>query len=147
MFHLTRLTDFARSPPRAPPPSRDQSHAPSLFVALTRLPPAHAWLASQGEVRKNWKKRFMVVLNEADNYEARLFENEVEAPFDRKKVKGTGIINFASRRVSRLRASDDDDVKVFESLKRPKESHILRIAPYWKWDQRRTLRKVICGHY
>ncbi|KAA0168560.1 hypothetical protein FNF31_00440 [Cafeteria roenbergensis] len=109
-----------------------------LTMPLPSEPLASGFVMKLGEVRKNWKKRFMVVLNEADNYEARLFENEVEAPFDRKKVKGTGIINFASRRVSRLRASDDDDVKVFESLKRPKESHILRIAPYWKWDQRRT---------
>jgi hypothetical protein len=93
-------------------------------------------LVLQGEVRKNWKKRFFVLMNEADNYEARYFEAEQTAPYDRKAVKGTGIIQFAYRSVHRLHgASDEAELK---EIGKPTTAFVLKLAPYWSWDQRRT---------
>jgi len=89
-----------------------------------------------GEVRKNWKKRFFVLMNQADNYEARYFETEQEAPYDRKAVKGTGLIQFAYRSIHRLSPTSDE--AEFKELSKPTTAHILKVAPYWSWDQRRT---------
>ena len=78
-----------------------------------------------------------MVLNKADNYECRIFADEQTGSYDRDKVKGTGVINFAYRRIHRLTESADD-AAIFEEIKRPSTSHIISIAPYWKWDGRRT---------
>lgn len=108
-----------------------------LFTMPVPSDPIKAgFMLKLGEVRKNWKKRYFVLMNEADNYEARYFETEQSPPFDRKAVKGTGIIQFAYRSVHRLSATSDE--AEFKEIGRPTTAFILKLAPYWSWDQRRT---------
>jgi hypothetical protein len=80
----------------------------------------------QGLVKKNWKKRWFIVTNQADGYAIHYYEAETEE-LDEKKAKG--VFRLCGYRAHHI--TDEDYQKQYGEL-------CIKIEPWWGSDRRRT---------
>ena len=88
-------------------------------------PLEQGWMEKLGANRENWKKRWFIASNEADNFTIYYYEKEQEQ-LDTAKFKGT--INPCGYRVSRI--TDDDEKEKYGKFS-------LKLHPIW-YSRRRT---------
>lgn len=81
----------------------------------------------RGDVRKNWKKRYFVAKNKAENYEIEYFEGE-------GSEKSKGVINCCGYRVQDF---DDEEVEKFGA----QGQNGIKLVP---WDERRRYWYFAC---
>eukprot|EP01029_Cantina_marsupialis_P027229 TRINITY_DN755174_c0_g1_i1.p1 TRINITY_DN755174_c0_g1~~TRINITY_DN755174_c0_g1_i1.p1 ORF type:complete len:549 (+),score=161.02 TRINITY_DN755174_c0_g1_i1:49-1695(+) len=117
-LHLVKQIEMEKNKPKEP-----DFHL--LTAPADKEPLMEGWIVKQGAIRKNWKKRYFVAMNKADNFVIHYFKSES----DKKDVKKAAGSMFCCNYVVKK-------IKKEEQLKKYGEFS-LKFKPYSKYDRRR----------